>query len=63
MSEPYVGPAEPRERLDSLFNPHDELVSQAEQIVQGVEPQSLRNNQVLRQTGASELAEAGRMTG
>ena len=35
----------------------DELVSQAEQIVQGVEPQSLRDNQVLRQTVASELAE------
>ena len=33
----------------------DELVSQAEQIVQGVEPQSLRDNHVLRQTVASEL--------
>ncbi len=44
-------------------NELDELVSQAEQIVQGVEPQSLRNNQVLRQTVASELAEAGRMAG
>ena len=32
-------------------------MTQAEQIVQGVEPQSLRNNQVLRQTVASELAE------
>jgi hypothetical protein len=33
----------------------DEVVSQAEQIVQGVEPQSLRDNHVLRQTVASEL--------
>jgi hypothetical protein len=38
-------------------NELDALVSQAEQIVQGVEPQSLRNNQVLRQTVAGELAE------
>ena len=35
----------------------DELVDQAEQIVQGIEPQSLRDNGVLRQTVASELAE------
>ena len=35
----------------------DELVSQAQQIVQGIQPQSLRDNNVLRQTVASELAE------
>jgi hypothetical protein len=35
----------------------DELVSQAQQIVQGVEPQSLRDNHVLRQTVASELSD------
>jgi len=35
----------------------DGLVEQAQQIVQGVQPQSLRDNQVLRQTVATELAE------
>ena len=35
----------------------DELVSQAQHVVQGIEPQSLRDNQVLRQTVASELSE------
>lgn len=35
----------------------DELVDQAQQIVQGIEPQSLRDNRVLRQTVASELTE------
>ena len=35
----------------------DELVSQAQQIAQGIQPQSLRDNHVLRQTVASELAE------
>ncbi|MBM4092702.1 MAG: hypothetical protein FJ276_25330 [Planctomycetes bacterium] len=34
----------------------EELVSQAEQIVQGVAPQSLRDNRGLRETVASELA-------
>jgi len=33
------------------------LVSQAQQVVQGIEPQSLRDNWVLRQTVAGELAE------
>lgn len=35
----------------------DDLVDQAQQIVQGVRPQSLRDNRVLRQTVAGELAE------
>ncbi len=35
----------------------DELVDQAQQIVQGVQPQSLRDNQTLRQTVATELVE------
>ncbi len=35
----------------------DELVSQTQQIVQGIEPQALRDNRVLRQTVAAELAE------
>ena len=35
----------------------DALVDQARQIVQGVEPQNLRNNQSLRQHVASELAQ------
>ena len=35
----------------------DELVEQAQQVVQGVEPQTLRDNHGLRQTVASELAE------
>ncbi len=35
----------------------DELVEQAQQIVQGVEPQSLRDNHVLRQTFSAELTE------
>jgi len=35
----------------------DELVDQAQQIVQGIEPQSLRDNQTLRQTVATELVE------
>ncbi len=35
----------------------DELVDQAQQIVQGVQPQTLRDNHGLRQTVASELAE------
>ena len=35
----------------------DALVSHAQQIVQGIEPQSLRDNRVLRQTLASELSE------
>lgn len=35
----------------------DELVSETQQIVQGIEPQSLRDNRVLRQTMAAELAE------
>ena len=35
----------------------DELVAQSQQIVQGVQPQSLRDNQVLRQTVASELGQ------
>lgn len=35
----------------------DELVSQTQQIVQGIKPQSLRDNHVLRQTVAVELAE------
>ena len=35
----------------------DELVEQAQQIVQGIEPQSLRDNHGLRQTVASELSE------
>ena len=35
----------------------DELVDQAQQIVQGVQPQTLRDNQVLRQTVAAELSE------
>ena len=35
----------------------DELVEQAQQIVQGVEPQSLRDNHGLRQTVATELSE------
>jgi hypothetical protein len=39
----------------------DELVDQAQQIVQGVQPQTLRDNHVLRQTVASELAEVQNM--
>ena len=35
----------------------DQLVEQAQQVVQGIEPQSLRDNHGLRQTVASELAE------
>ena len=35
----------------------DELVDQAQQVIQGIESQSLRDNHVLRQTVASELAE------
>ena len=35
----------------------DELVDRAQQIVQGVPPQTLRDNQVLRQTVAAELSE------
>ena len=35
----------------------DELVEQAQQIVQGIEPKTLRDNQALRQTVASELSE------
>jgi len=35
----------------------DELVDQAQQVVQGVEPQTLRDNHVLRQTVAAELSE------
>jgi len=35
----------------------DELVSQAQNVVQGIAPQSLRDKQVLRQTVASELAD------
>ncbi len=35
----------------------DELVDHAQQIVQGIEPQSLRDNQTLRQTVATELVE------
>ena len=35
----------------------DELVGQAQQIVQGIEPQALRDNQVLRQTVTQELGE------
>ncbi len=35
----------------------DELVEQAQQIVQGIEPQTLRENQNLRQTFAAELTE------
>ena len=35
----------------------DALVDQAQQIVQGIAPQSIRENHVLRQTVASELAE------
>ena len=35
----------------------DELVSHAQQVVQGIEPQSLRDNRVLRQTLVSELSE------
>ena len=35
----------------------DELVEQAQQVVQGVEPQTLRDNHGLRQTVARELAE------
>ncbi len=35
----------------------DELVSQAQQIVHGVQPQALRDNHVLRQTVASELGD------
>ena len=35
----------------------DELVNQAQQVVQGVQPQSLRDNHVLRQTVAAELSE------
>ncbi len=34
----------------------DELVSQAQQIVQGLQPQALRENRILRQTVAGELA-------
>ena len=33
----------------------DDLVGQCQQVVQGVEPQSLRDNNVLRQSVASEL--------
>ncbi len=35
----------------------DELVDQAQQVIQGIEPQSLRDNRVLRQTVTSELTE------
>jgi hypothetical protein len=35
----------------------DLLVDQAQQIIQGVEPQALRDNGVLRDTVASELSE------
>lgn len=35
----------------------DELVSQAQRLVQGIQPQSLRENNVLRQTVASELGQ------
>ena len=35
----------------------DGLVQQCQQIVQGVEPQSLRDNQVLRQSIAVELGD------
>jgi hypothetical protein len=35
----------------------DELVEQAQQVVQGIEPQTLRDNHSLRQTVAAELAE------
>lgn len=35
----------------------DELVSQAQQIVQGLQPQALRENRILRQTVAGELAD------
>jgi hypothetical protein len=35
----------------------DELVDQCQQVVTGVEPQSLRDNQVLRQSVASELSQ------
>ncbi len=35
----------------------DQLVDQCQQVVQGVEPQSLRDNQVLRQSVAQELGE------
>jgi predicted KAP-like P-loop ATPase len=34
----------------------DELVSQAQRIVRGVEPQSLRDNQTLRQQVATQLS-------
>ena len=34
----------------------DELVEQAQQVVQGVQPQTLRDNHALRQTIASELS-------
>jgi len=39
----------------------DELVDQAQQIVQGVQPQTLRDNHVLRQTVAGQLAEVQNM--
>ena len=35
----------------------DELVDQAQEIVQGVQPQTLRDNHALRQTIAAELSE------
>lgn len=35
----------------------DELVSQTQQIIQGLEPQTLRENRILRQTVAGELAD------
>jgi hypothetical protein len=35
----------------------DQLVNQARQVIEGVEPQSLRDNRVLRQSLASELAD------
>ena len=35
----------------------DELVSQAQQLIQGLQPQSLRDNHVLRQSAASELGQ------
>ena len=35
----------------------DELVEQAQQVVQGVEPQQLRDNQTLRQHVATQLAD------
>jgi hypothetical protein len=35
----------------------DELVSQAQQIVQELQPQALRENRILRQTVAGELAD------